>query len=55
MEKLLKVIAWISVVLGGLAIVGSFSDEDFYAFTGGVLFAGLGGLVLAYIKKVNHA
>lgn len=51
MEKMLKVISWVEVVLGGLAIVGSLSSEDFYQFVGGIMFLGAGLVALRYIKE----
>jgi len=53
MEKTLKIIAWGQIVLGGLAILGSFSSEDFYAFVGGVWFLVAGWIALSYIKEVK--
>lgn len=53
MENILKVVSWIEIVIGALAILASFSDEDFYAFVGGALFLGAGLIALNYIKEVN--
>jgi len=53
MEKLLKIVSWVEVVIGMLAIIASFSDEDFYAFVGGILFLGAGVIALNYIKEVQ--
>jgi len=53
MENTLKVVAWAQIVIGMLAVVSSFSDSDFYAFVGGVMFAGAGIVALNYIKEVN--
>ena len=55
METALKVGSWAAVVIGVLAILSSFSDSDFAAFVGGVMFAGLGAVALAYIKEVKKS
>jgi len=49
----LKIVSWINVVMGLLALIGEFADFDGYAITGGVLFLLNGTLALQYINKVN--
>lgn len=53
MQTTLKIIAWVEIVIGGLAIFNSLSSEDFYAFVGGALFLGAGVIALLYIKEVS--
>jgi hypothetical protein len=54
METSLKVMSWVEVVIGGLAMVNGFGDMDFYAFIGGLLFLVCGILALSYIKQVKE-
>ena len=54
MEKALKIVAWIQVILGGLAIFSwLFEDDDPYALIGGALYLGAGLIALKYIKEVK--
>jgi hypothetical protein len=40
-----KIYAWILIVLGALAIIGSFYEESFYGFAGGLMFL-ISGLII---------
>ena len=57
MKKALQIMSWVAVVLGGLAILGGFSEttaeEAMFAFVGGLLFGVEGLLALLYIKQVE--
>jgi threonine/homoserine efflux transporter RhtA len=52
MEKTLKVLAWVQVVLGGLAIISWAGDtSDGYGLIGGALFLTAGIVALNYIAS----
>ena len=56
MEQTLKILSWVGIVFGSLAIVGSliYPDQDsLYGLMGGVIFLSQGWAALAYIKEVN--
>lgn len=50
MRTTVKVFAIIGIVIGSLAIIGSFDDESFSAFVGGAMFLAWGIIDLNYIK-----
>lgn len=52
MKQNLKVIAWVEVVLGVLAIIGWAGDtSDGYALIGGLMFLVFGFVALKYIGE----
>lgn len=51
MRTLLKIMSYVSVVLGLLALIGS--NGDGYAITGGGLFLAQGTIALIYLEKEN--
>ena len=51
MEKALKVLSWICVVLGALAVLQSLAEFEIYGLIGGGLFFSQGLLALLYIDK----
>ena len=53
MKITVKVFAIIGIVLGSLAIIGSFSDNDFYTFVGGALFLAWGIVDLTFLKSLK--
>lgn len=53
MEKTLKFTSWVMAVLGALAVLGSFADEEFYGLFGGLLFLVQGVLTLSYMKSIS--
>ena len=53
METTLKVFSIISVVIGGLAILGGIEEDEIAAIIGGGMFLTQGILALCYIKKIN--
>jgi len=57
MKKALQIVSWFAIVLGGIAILGGFSEptaEDAsYSFIGGLMYAGQGLLAILYINSVN--
>ena len=53
METALKVFSIISVVIGGLAILGGIEEDEIAAIIGGGMFLTQGILALCYIKKNN--
>lgn len=52
MRMALKVTSIIAISLGGLAIL--FSDGDFNAILGGIMFTGQGIISLLYIKEIDN-
>lgn len=51
MKSTLKVLSWVQIVLGSLAIIGWASDtSDGYALVGGALFLTCGIVALKYIS-----
>lgn len=50
MKQSLKILCWVDVVLGALAILGSLDATDSYAMFGGLLFLATGWLTLIYIS-----
>ena len=53
METTLKVFSIISVVVGGLAILGGIEEDEIAAIISGGMFLTQGILALCYIKKNN--
>lgn len=53
MKKTLKILSWIQIVLGVLAIIGSLDPADAYGFLGGALFLACGWVALLYIEEVE--
>jgi len=59
MENSLRILSWINIVLGGLAILGALGDwgEGIdgwqYAIMGGLLFFMQGLVAILYIREVN--
>jgi hypothetical protein len=51
MEKSLKILSWVSIVLGILAIIGSVADQDVSGFIGGGLFLAEGWAAVLYMQK----
>lgn len=54
MKQSLKVLSWIQIVLGALAIIGvvtSSGDDNMYGLLGGGLFLATGWVALNYIKE----
>lgn len=58
MKQALKIMSWVAIVLGVLAILGGFGEtsgsEASYAFLGGLLFGVEGLLALIYIKQTEE-
>jgi hypothetical protein len=59
MENSLRILSWIGIVLGGLAILGALGDwgegiDDWqYTIMGGLLFFMQGLVAILYIREVN--
>jgi hypothetical protein len=57
MKKALTIMSWAAIVLGGLAILGGFSEnsaeEAMFSFVGGLLFGVEGLLAILYIKETE--
>ena len=53
MEKTMKVVAWVEIVLGALAIVSSAEGSGLNSFIGGALFMGAGIIALNYISNIK--
>jgi len=55
MKNALKILSWVSIVVGGLVIFALTSgevDDEFTMFLGGGLFLAQGIIALVYIKQV---
>jgi len=57
METALKILSWVAIVLGVMAILAGFgeinAEEASYSFVGGLLYGSLGLLSILYIKSKN--
>jgi len=53
MKTTVKVFAIIGVVLGSLAIIGSFDGSDYYAFIGGAMFLAWGIVDLNLLSSLK--
>ena len=54
MKTTLKILSWVGIVTGGLAIIASMSENSgdvFASFIGGGLFLAQGIVALVYIKR----
>ena len=51
MKNTIKVLSWIEVVLGTLALIDWVDSGDSATFLGGVLFLACGWLTLSFINK----
>ena len=55
METALKILSWVAIVLGVMAILAGFgeinAEEASYSFVGGLLYGSLGLLSILYIKS----
>ena len=51
MKTTLKIVSIIEIVIGSLAIFGSFDPLDGYALLGGALFVACGWIALVYIGE----
>lgn len=54
MKTAVKVLGIISIVIGGLAMVGSLDPVDGYGVFGGGLFLAQGIVNLCFLKQVNN-
>lgn len=53
MRTTLKVLAIIGIVIGGLAVLGSFADESFASFVGGLFYMAQGIISLAVLNETK--
>lgn len=54
MRTTVKVLAILSIVLGGFAILGCVDEFDGAAFIGGLLFGGTGIVNLCFLRQVKE-
>jgi hypothetical protein len=54
MRILAKVYIWLSIALGALAILGSFTSGDGYEFLGGALYVGLAVVAIRFINITEN-